>query len=224
MAPVITHYKFRSSNNTFKVDIALKEKGLSSEDVYIDLFKGEQHSAAFHAINNRDMIPALTYGDAKVSESMAILQFIDMAFPNEVSLTPKDPVNLGLCLKYIHELGSCFDPKNICYQAIFLKQGKEELAEKIDALHKEIAVWDGYLENKEFLAGDSISLADIGFFPMMAQMKWWLGLDLASYPNIDKWYKVMEQRPSIKGHPFFELAAKLDETMGLDPIKRRVLA
>mmetsp|Transcript_9090 Transcript_9090/g.7566 ORF Transcript_9090/g.7566 Transcript_9090/m.7566 type:complete len:112 (-) Transcript_9090:45-380(-) len=108
------------------------------------------------------------------------------------------------------------DPKNICYQVIFLKQDKEELAEKIDALKKEIAVWDGYLENKAFLAGDSISLADIGLFTTIALMIWWLGLDLAAYPNMDKWYKAMEQRPSIKGHQFFELAAKVDETISIN--------
>ncbi|KAF4666917.1 glutathione Stransferase [Perkinsus chesapeaki] len=224
MSPTITHYKFPLSPNSFKVDIALKEKGLEYEDHVVNLVTGDQHTKEFHAINNREQIPALTYGDAKVSESSAILQFIDTAFPNEVSLTSKDPVNLGQCLKYVAELDTRFSTKNVAFQVVFLKQGKEDLGDKVEEFKKEIAVWEGYLENKKFLAGDSVSLADISLFPMIGQAHLWLGLDLAKYPNIEKWYKAFEQRPSVKGHKFFDLAGNLDEMLGLDATKRRVLA
>jgi len=75
-------YQSAGSPNSRRVRIFLAEKGLSIPLVPVDLGKGEQHSAAYVAINPRRVVPTLVLEDGTaIGEVPAICRYIEEIFP-----------------------------------------------------------------------------------------------------------------------------------------------
>src|ERR1700752_844706 len=86
-------YHSSASPNSRRVRILLAEKGLKVPLVAVDLGTGEQHSAAYLAINPRRVVPTLVLEDGTaIGEVPAIMRYLDEAFPERPLLgaTPKD--------------------------------------------------------------------------------------------------------------------------------------
>ncbi|KAF4657705.1 glutathione Stransferase [Perkinsus olseni] len=164
----LTLFAYSPSNNCLRVEVALKEKKLEYERIEIDIFKGQQKTPKFLAMNPRGTVPCLTHGSIVLQDSMAAIQYLDMAFPDQVPLTPQKPAQMASCIQYIHEFEQSFNPKNVAYQVFFGNQKKAQLEAEIEALLEEVALWDGYLKRKEYLVGD-FTLADIAVFPLVSQ-------------------------------------------------------
>ena len=67
---------YHPSPNPLKVALMLEETGLPYELVPVDTRKGEQHEAAYLAINPNGKTPSLVDGDAVVFDSNAILLYL----------------------------------------------------------------------------------------------------------------------------------------------------
>jgi glutathione S-transferase len=78
--------------NSLKTLIALKEKGLQFESVYIDLHKFEQHEPWFVAINPDGQVPVLDHDGAIITQTSIINEYLEDAFPGTPSLRPADAV------------------------------------------------------------------------------------------------------------------------------------
>ena len=75
-------YGFWYSSATYRVRVAMNLKGLTAVEHGVDLAAGEQHGAAFRAISPLGGIPALVIkGHAPITQSGAILEFLDEAHP-----------------------------------------------------------------------------------------------------------------------------------------------
>jgi maleylacetoacetate isomerase len=76
----VLHGYFRSSAS-FRVRIALNLKGLTFEQITYRLRRGEQRSAAFLAMNPQGLVPALEIDGLVLTESLAILEYLEEAHP-----------------------------------------------------------------------------------------------------------------------------------------------
>jgi maleylpyruvate isomerase len=84
------HGYFRSSAS-WRVRIALNLKGLGAEHLPHHLRKGEQRDPAYLAINPQGLVPTLQEGGAVITQSLAIIEWLDELHP-EPPLLPKDPL------------------------------------------------------------------------------------------------------------------------------------
>lgn len=85
------HNYFRSSAS-FRVRIALELKGLPYDYRAVHLVKGEHKQPDFAAVTASALVPALeTDEGAVLSQSMAIIEYLDETHPNP-PLLPKDPL------------------------------------------------------------------------------------------------------------------------------------
>jgi maleylpyruvate isomerase len=87
MAYVLHNY-FRSSTS-YRVRAALNLKGLDYAYVAHHLQKGEQRSAGHLALNPQGLVPTLETTDGVLTQSLAILEWLDEIFP-EPPLLPGD--------------------------------------------------------------------------------------------------------------------------------------
>jgi len=84
-------YSYFRSSASFRVRIALRLKGLAYDYVPVQIAKGEQFQPAFDALAPAHLVPLLKDGDALLSQSLAIIEYLDETHP-EPPLLPLDPL------------------------------------------------------------------------------------------------------------------------------------
>jgi maleylpyruvate isomerase len=82
-------YNFFRSGTSHRLRIALNLKGLETQYVPVDLRKNEHLSAAFKALNPQGLVPALVDGDLVLTQSVAIIEWLEERYPNP-ALLPTD--------------------------------------------------------------------------------------------------------------------------------------
>ncbi len=128
-------YNFCRSSASFRVRIALQLKGIAFEYIAVHLAKGEHKKPEYTALAPDGLVPLLDTGEHQLSQSMAIIEYLDEMYPTP-ALLPADPLgrtrvralaqsiaceihplnNLRV-LKYLtHELHVTEDVKNTWYR------------------------------------------------------------------------------------------------------------
>jgi len=192
-----TYYTDLASHNTWRVAIYLHEKGLKPEVKEISLLKGENKSAEFLAINPRHQLPVYQDGDITVTESQAILVYLEHKHHNHHPLIPTNDKDYGLFVTRFFQYAAKLDPTGFTLSVLFMNKTKAHLTDKIQALLTELKEWDRVLEGREYLA-NTFSIADIAILPSITSNVEILGLDLSQFPHLHAWYRRMWEKPSVK--------------------------
>jgi maleylacetoacetate isomerase len=79
---MIRLYSYFRSSTSYRVRIGLHLKNIPFETIPVNLLKNEQHSPEYHSVNPMDGLPTLVDGDFKLTQSLAILNYIDNLVPN----------------------------------------------------------------------------------------------------------------------------------------------
>ena len=76
-------YTYWRSSASYRVRIALGLKGLAYQPQFVHLLRGggEQHGSAFRAVNPQGRVPALLDGTAIITQSLAIIEYLDETHP-----------------------------------------------------------------------------------------------------------------------------------------------
>lgn len=82
-------YGYFRSSAAFRARIALNLKGLEYEQAIIHLVKngGEQFAPEYRALNPQALVPVLQDGDLTLTQSLAIIEYLDEVYP-EPALLP----------------------------------------------------------------------------------------------------------------------------------------
>ena len=93
MATGLVLYSYWRSSAAYRVRIALNLKGLSyaTRPVHLVRDGGEQHTADYRALNPQETVPCLLDGDRVLTQSLAIMEYLDEMYPaEEAALLPMD--------------------------------------------------------------------------------------------------------------------------------------
>jgi len=186
-------YNYYRSSASFRVRIALNLKGLLYEEIPVHLVQngGEQHAPEFQAINPQALVPVLRDGDKMISQSLAIIEYLEDMHPAP-SLLPMDiyqkalarsfaliiatdthPLNNLRVLKYLtHELGLSEEKKNQWYQH-WIEKG-------LSALEKNLSA-SKYIG--QYCFGNQPTIADIFLVPQLFNARRF-GCDISAYPTL----------------------------------------
>jgi maleylacetoacetate isomerase len=189
----LTLYSYFRSSAAFRVRIALSLKGLKAEMRFVHLLKdgGQQRTDAYAAINPQHLVPTLISDGHVMTQSLAILEYLDEEVP-EPPLLPRDPLararvrQIALSIACdIHPLGNL---RVLRYLRHTLNAGdqarldwqKHWMTEGFAALETLLAR-DPATGN--FCHGDAPTLADICLVPQLANARR-IEMDLAPYPTL----------------------------------------
>ena len=157
-SPKLTFYHspFTRSAGVF---VLLEELGVPYDLHVLNMKTGEQRQPTYLAVNPMGKVPAITHGDALVTEQVAI--FIYLAdFFSEKNLAPAltDP-SRGPYLRWMAFYGACFEPA-VMDKAMSRDSGKQSQSGygDYDSVIKTIT---DQLSKGPYLLGDKISAADI---------------------------------------------------------------
>jgi glutathione S-transferase len=94
-------YHFWSSVCSVRCRMALEEKGVKWESKYIDLFKFDQLTPEYLALNPDGLVPTLVHNGEPICESLIINEYIETAFPGP-RLVPEEPLLAARMREFNH--------------------------------------------------------------------------------------------------------------------------
>jgi GST-like protein len=188
--------------NSVKVPIALEELGLEYELVPVNVRKGEQKLPSFIALNANSKVPVLVdpQGPAgkpmTLTESGAILIYLA---EKTGRLLPTHGEARSRVFEQLFFQGTGIGPA-LGQSGFFQRQASEVIPLAIarfgDEAHRTLSVLNHTLSNRPFTAGDEYSIADIAHFGWMWRRDF-AGIDLSDYPNVARWYELVDARPAV---------------------------
>ena len=145
-------YNYFRSSASFRVRIALELKGLSYEYVPVHIARGDHKKPDYAAISDDTLVPMLELDGQRLSQSMAIMEYLDDKYPAS-PLLPGDavaraqiralsqsiaceihPLNNLRVLKYlVKELKVAEDAKNTWYRH-WVRDGLESFERQLQAV------------------------------------------------------------------------------------------
>lgn len=208
---MIKLYDYFRSSASFRVRIALNLKGLDYEIVPIHLINnnGEQHSPEYQKINPQSLVPTLQDGDKTITQSLAIIEYLDDMYPSH-PLLPSDPYQKSFARSCALQIAADIHPLMNLRVLNYLTKDLELKDEKKNAWYQHwIAKGLTALEKKlvsaklsgEYCVGDSVSIADICLVPQMYNARRF-SCDISAYPTLVKIDEHCQKNPAfIKAWP-----------------------
>lgn len=104
-------YNYFRSSASFRVRIALALKGLDFDYKPVHLAKNEQFNESYAAVSASRLVPLLKDGDAVVTQSMAIIEYLDETHP-EPPLLPGDALDRAYIRAIAQDMACEIHPLN----------------------------------------------------------------------------------------------------------------
>lgn len=188
-------YGYWRSSAAYRVRIALNLKGISAEQLSVHLVRdgGEQHKAAYSALNPLELVPTLVMVDEldadALSQSLAIIEYLDEIHPQS-PLLPASALERAHVRAMALTVACEIHPLNNLRVLQYLTQtlGVDEAA-KNTWYHHWVASGFAALEillkrhSGRYCFGDTVTLADLCLVPQVYNAQRF-NVDLMPYPNV----------------------------------------
>ena len=190
--------------NGVKITIALEEMGQRAGEDYnlhvLNLGEGDQKKPDFLKINPNGRIPAIVDHvdgrDIRVFESGAILLYLAEKIGQ---LLPSDPAARIDAIAWTYFQTGGIGP--MMGQAGFFKNNFPDFEPGFERFFKEserlVSVLEDSLQDRNYLVGDDITIADIMNFGWIDRAPGYVGLDLSKFPGVSKWRDRMAARDGV---------------------------
>ncbi len=208
----ITFYDYTPAPSPRRARILLAEKGITVENVQIDMGKAEQLTEEYKEINPGCTIPALKLGDGTILTENAGIAAWAEAHQAEPPLLGTTAEEKGLVANWnakmeFEGLMAAADalrnsspgmadrattgPVNYAQIPELAARGKERLGHFMDMLNER-------LEGRSYIATDQFTFADITAMVVVDFAKWVKVVPGDNHANLKRWHAEVSARPSAK--------------------------
>ena len=195
---------------SWRVLLALEYKRLPYTGHLLQFSKQEHKSPQILALNFRGRVPIVKDGDYVVFESLAVLYYLDLKYP-QPPIFGRTPEEAGVIMRVICEYQSYTDEHLMkivrAFSAAHAPVRHDELAESMHVVAREARSIEARLARSDWVVGESFSAADIVIFPALQVLLRALAkpearelsarfLPLAAnYPALERWIARVEALP-----------------------------
>jgi len=197
-------YYFPIAPNPTRVRIYLGEKGIDDLEMeLVSLIEGQQNSEAHRRRSPLGTLPVLELEDGRfLTESAAIIEYLEELHPDPpmIGTTPEERAkvreldrlaDIGVLISFARHVHATKSPlgRPPCHEVA------------IDAIRRVpevLGILDRRLEQHAFLGGSRPCIADCTLRAAYGFAEFG-GIEVPSgFPQIDRWRKSMDERPSVK--------------------------
>ena len=182
-------YDYWRSSSAYRVRIALRLKGIDYSQAPVNLRQGVQRTLDYLAHNQQGVVPALDTGEVTLTQSLAIIEWLDELQP-EPPLLPATPDARALVRSLALHVACEIHPLNNLRVLQYLEHrlGLEErdvnawyrhwIAEGLTSLERRLVATAG-----TYCFGDTVTLADLCLVPQVYNARRY-SCDLMPFPTI----------------------------------------
>jgi maleylpyruvate isomerase len=206
MSELVLHGYWRSGTS-YRTRIALNIKGVAFRQEPVDLRQGVQKSESYLALNPQGLVPALETADGVLTQSSAIIEWLDERYP-QPPLLPKAPAERAIVRAMALTVACDIHPLNNLRVLKYLRGefGAEQestdrwaetwIAQGFDALEAMIGLHGGL-----FAYGDSLTTVDCHLVPQVYSAQRF-NVDCARWPRLLAAVEnAMAEEPVAAAHP-----------------------
>ena len=199
---------FRSSA-AYRVRIGLGLKGIAAEQAFVHLRHGEQRADAFRALNPQGLVPALDTGAGVLTQSLAILEWLEETHP-EPAFLPGDAMQRARIRAFAQVIACDIHPLQNLRVLDWLRS---EYGQDQAGVDRWCGRWigDGLAACESLLAeqggagpfcfGPTPTLADICLVPQVFSAARF-GVDLDRMPRVRDIHRICNELPAFAAaHP-----------------------
>ena len=200
---MLTIWGRATSSNVQKVLWTCDELGVPFERLDAGREFGGVDQDWYARLNPNRLVPTIRDGELILWESNTIMRYLANRYGGE-ALYPTEPRARALVERWmdwqLSTLGPAITP--VFWALVRPSPGGPDagqLRALIDKLGRTWGLLDGHLDNRPYLAGDGLSLADI---VLGNSIRRWYAFDFErpDLPNLAAWYKRLSARPGFQNH------------------------
>ena len=182
-------YDYWRSSAAYRVRIGLNLKGVDYERRPVNILEGDQKSPEYRALNPQGLVPMLEIDGHRLTQSLAILNYLDLRFPNQ-PLLPASAAERAHVVALALTVACDIHPLNNLRVLKYLKHELDQpqaaidtwyahwISEGLPALEAMAAPLAG-----KFLWGDAPTAADVCLVPQLYNARRY-DVPLDDYPTL----------------------------------------
>ena len=187
-----------------KVRLALAEKNLDFTPQQEPIWKKREE---FLDLNPMGQVPVLIDDDFVISESQAIVEYLDEKYTEGTSLVPKNIAERAETRRLCNFIDGKFY-FDVTHKIVFERTLKRLLSQggpdskiiregnKNISTHLEYFSW--LIEKRHWLAGSELSMADLALAAHISCLDYVGYIQWSAFPAVKEWYTRLKSRPSFQ--------------------------
>ena len=182
-------YDYYRSSAAYRVRIALNMKGVDYEIRPVNLLESEQRSEEYRALNPQGFVPMLEIDGERLTQSLAIINYLDLRFPTQ-PLLPARAAERAHVVAMAMTVACDIHPLNNLRVLKYLKGQLRHSQEEVDAwyvhwINEGLPALEALAAPRsgKFLFGDAPTAADICLVPQFFNARRF-NVPLDDYPTL----------------------------------------
>lgn len=197
-ASPIKLYRHPKSGHCHRVELMMALLELPYETIDLDVANRAHKAAEFLAISPFGQVPAINDNGVTLSDSNAILIYLVKSYPTGYDWLPENPKTAAEVQRWLSVAageiarGPCAARLVTLFNAPLDHEGAKA------ASHRLFTVMESILERRDFLAGPTITVADVAGYSYISHAPEG-GVSLDAYPSIRAWLTRIERQENFVG-------------------------
>ena len=204
--PPLRLYRIPFSTNVERIALALAYKGIPVDYVDVD----PRDRSAVVELSGQELVPVLVDGGRVVSDSPAILEYLEERVP-EPPLFPRHPARREELRSFLDWFNQVWKrpPNLIAAEEAKAEPDRVRIRELEERIRIALTRFETLLTGRDYLFGDELTAADVTVFPFLKYAVLWTDADPdrfheilrdtmpldGGFPRLEAWIRRMDELP-----------------------------
>jgi len=188
----INLYRHALSGHSHRVELLLSLLGMEANIIDVDLMKGAHKTPEFLKKNLFGQVPVLEDGDVTIADSNAILVYLATNYDQQRSWLPIDALDAADVQRFLSIAAGPVASGPAAARLVNVFGAGLDHQKAIDTAYALFEVLEQHLSDREWLATDHATIADVANYAYIAHAPEG-DVSLVGYPNVREWLSRVER-------------------------------